>query len=945
MLTSLLLALALAAAPAAVRPLPLDSVPFILDTTTGGVDTTWGLRTATSGHSAATSATGASLVFTRAPGHNRDTASVVRVDRLGLPDSASVAIPGATVITQRSVAAIDTGWVVIWMNQNVIKAFRIGAHGQVLDLVPLTVGVNAREPSMVASDSFYLVAWVGNTPPPDLYSARVRPDGSVSAAVFIPTGASRWHRRIGPTVAAGEGTFLLAFGVEGVGDTAVYCTLLDGLGQAIDTIPLIVSGEGDGGSVPTASFDGVNYLVVWRRGSDSRAAVVGRRVSPAGVILDPEPFVISAAPSFQTTPFACRHRDGVLVAWQDSRHGDAELYAARVSPAGEVLDPDGIRLTDNPSTQRLPCISAYDSTAIVAWQDNRQTPDSFRIRWRTLGPDAAPAGPDTTLPRYVRVTTRYSHHQNPAIGYGDSTYLVTWEDTRYGAGRTAVRGVVVGHGPGYPVSPSFALSSGTGSARKPAVAFCESLFLVAWQDSGSTPKTTIRGTRVRPDGSVLDSVPLLLGISGAYNSTDPKLTTTDGHWYLVWSAYGTRVTPVGLDGRPASSLGYRVDGGGAIAAGSTNCALAWTNNVGTWAARTTPEGVLIDSASIHLSDNFDRFTNPSVAWDGENYAVGWQSSDPYDLRLRLLTAAGQPTESLRITPLNRPLSPTVLSADDGWLVFHATQVSGAKRLYLTKCSPDLRTYVTIQFDSVRGPGIPRPVLGPESGGFVVFACTTTTINGNPVMAERVFGRPFVDTLIPPLPPPDPPLLLFPPHQYTWVSGPCWLLADSAYPDADSFSFIVFRHLRTDTLWKLRTTAPCCTIPDELLTRNDYNRWQAAVHVPGLPWSAYTTDRIFYVSYQPAGVTAEQPAHHGPSLMLDPQRNAGLVTGRLNGIEPGLPCRLDLLDAAGRRAATARLEGSGPFRLGRKDGRRLGAGVYYLRVTGPSWTLTRKLVLF
>lgn len=949
-MTPLLLTLLFAAVPPAARLLPLDSELFILDTTAGAVDTViQALPSVATDQSIATSAAGTSLLLWRPWGVRQVRG--IRVDRDGRQlDSAGFVVgqanEAAHITSRRAVAALGTGWLVAW-RQYGVQVARVAANGQLIDpngfLLSSTSSYIA--PAVIAANaSLYMAAYpIGVNPGcfSDLYARGVRPD----AGLLPERRIARKLALADPDIASDGAGFLVVYAVQTYNnDTDVCGTILDSVGVPRDTLPFTIAGEGDGGGSPTVAFDGQNYLVAWRRGSDVDADVVGRRVSPAGVILDPEPFVISASPSLQTTPFACRHRDGVLVTWQDTRHGDAEVYAARVSPAGAVLDPDGIRLTDNICTQRLPCISASDSATIVAWQDNRQTPDSFRIRWRALGPDAVPAGPDTTLPRYVRIAPRYSHHQNPAIAYGDSSYFVAWEDTRYGAGRTAVRGAVVAHGPCYPVSPSFALSSGAGSARKPAVAFCESLFLVTWQDSGSTPKTVIRGVRVRPDGTVVDSIPLLLGLSASNNSTDPRLTATNGRWYLVWNAYNTRVTTIALDGRPANVLGYKANGGSAVAAGATNCALAWTNSSGAFAARTTPDGVLIDSTSIPLSNYFDRFSNPSVAWDGENYAVGWQSSDPYDLRLRLLTAAGQPTESLRITPSRAPLSPSVLSADDGWLVFYATQVPGAKQLYLTKCSPDLHTYATVQFDSIRNPGIPRPALGPGQDGFVVFTCTTAAINGNPVTVERVFGRAFVDTLTPPLPP-VPPTHQWPPNGHIYLAGPVHLAVATRYLDADSFSFRVLEDVGRVPVWHEAITTPCCTVPDSVLRYQTRYVWSAQVHRPGHTWSESSNPWLFSVVYEPAAIKQSRLSVPGIMVPTVWPTMCDAITGRLFAHRPDDSWRLDLVNAGGQRVASARPGPDGSFRLGRGDGRRLGAGVYYLRVTGPSWTLTRKLALF
>ena len=65
-----------------------------------------------------------------------------------------------------------------------------------------------------------------------------------------------------------------------------------------------------------------------------------------------------------------------LVAWSDFRNGkDWDLYAARVSPGGKVLDPEGFPVAAVPGNQAYPAVASDGKgTSLVAWSDVRPQP-------------------------------------------------------------------------------------------------------------------------------------------------------------------------------------------------------------------------------------------------------------------------------------------------------------------------------------------------------------------------------------------------------------------------------------------------------------------------------------------------------------------------------------------------------------------------------------------
>ena len=130
---------------------------------------------------------------------------------------------------------------------------------------------------------------------------------------------------------------------------------------------------------PSAAFDGTNYLVAWyddRNGSERD--IYGARVTQAGSVLDPGSGIpISTAPGDQFTPAVAFGGDEFLVTWEDRRSGGiaSNIYAARVSQGGGVLDPGGIAVSTAVWEQYEPSVGFDGTNYLLAWTDFRSDDD------------------------------------------------------------------------------------------------------------------------------------------------------------------------------------------------------------------------------------------------------------------------------------------------------------------------------------------------------------------------------------------------------------------------------------------------------------------------------------------------------------------------------------------------------------------------------------------
>lgn len=189
---------------------------------------------------------------------------------------------------------------------------------------------------------------------------------------------------------------------------------------------------------PTASFGKDVFLVVWRSGhlapGDLRqqglkfdAQMVGCRLDKSGKPLDVKPFVVSAAADLRERPrLAFGHSAGsgqgsdvFLAVWQDLRNGkDYDVYAARITPEGKVLDPDGIPVGCGALNQAMPDV-VWDGKAFqVVWMDFRSGNgyEIYGARVSTEGKvlDAVPA-------QLATGKLAGEQHRNPCVAVSPSS--------------------------------------------------------------------------------------------------------------------------------------------------------------------------------------------------------------------------------------------------------------------------------------------------------------------------------------------------------------------------------------------------------------------------------------------------------------------------------------------------------------------------------------------
>jgi hypothetical protein len=573
-----------------------------------------------------------------------------RVDLSGdVLDSGGILVSSARAGSWAPAIATDgVGYLVAWeqmMNGSPVDVYcaRLSSEGDLLDResIPVAVADGAqRGPAIAFDGANYMIAWEdrSHSPPGAVVRyTRISRDGKVLDPPGIPVPSTPGDQSA-PCIAFNGTDYLIVWECHGEDSDDLYGALIDPSGSPIYASPMSISTSRDWQASPAVASDGVNFMVVWR---DSRSGtydqdIYGARIGRSGAVLDEPNIPISTAPRRQMNPSLTFDGRCFVVAWEDERrHGDwvNDIYAARVDPSGNVLDPDGLVVSADDEIQESAAIAANGAQCLIVWQDTRGKPYGTDIYGSRLDQSGRALDGDGRLISVSSNTQLY-----PSSASCGAEYMVVWQDQRGGSSdvycsRVAPsgkvldrRGVLISTSAGYQSWPGIA-SNGRG-------------YLVAWADErrGSSD-ADVYCARLTASGEVEDPEGIL--VAGEAGMQAIAGIASDGANYLVvWSRnadgwldydlYCTRVDPSGvvldpegilLSERPGVSGMFDVTYGGG------NYVVVWSgsrdNSREIGAARIDPSGAVLDPAgiSVALSDRWVGY--PAVAFDGENFAVAW----------------------------------------------------------------------------------------------------------------------------------------------------------------------------------------------------------------------------------------------------------------------------------------------------------------------------------
>lgn len=305
------------------------------------------------------------------------------------------------------------------------------------------------------------------------------------------------HQQTNPHVQFDGTNYMVVWDDFRSGANQVYAARVDSSGLVLDAAGIHIAD----GKLMDMSFDGTNYLVLWgtpRLGGWNDLFVT--RLSVSGTVLDP------VGTSLGVGNLAQVAFDGTnyFAVWLG---GYFQIYGARITPLGNILDPGGFLLTPGTDWKDVPAIAFGGGNYFLIWRDSQPGTGIASTYGSRMTSDGA-------LLDNPPILVSNGCCFNTAVIYQGNGFLLLWG----GLGvRVDKQGNVLD-----PV-PLVLPNNGTSTS----VAFDGLNTLVTWQDASGK----VLGNYVSPNGTILNASPEVIAIP--YARTDSAAVGPGNNGILV----------------------------------------------------------------------------------------------------------------------------------------------------------------------------------------------------------------------------------------------------------------------------------------------------------------------------------------------------------------------------------------------------------------------------
>ncbi|MCY1003238.1 Ig-like domain-containing protein [Myxococcus sp. MISCRS1] len=442
----------------------------------------------------------------------------VRVNARGEAQESAfrISAPGAEGTGSPRFAFDGTNHLVIWsepdsegsVRQNILGA-RVSATQGVLG-APFVINDDPTFqpfPQVAFNGANFVVAWqderaIDGARVSSVHAKRVAPSGEVLDADSYLVRRNPSNVYLFLEGMAASGTDLLLgwqsdFAAPGI---TLHASRLDSVG-ALATDHLLVSSSSNTQLSPATAAGGNHHLVVWSepnalpQGSD----IFGTFLDDAGIEVTPGGFPITQSARDQQHPAVAFDGTNFLVTWTETVSDTVSVMARRVPAFGVPVRPE-FRLRQLESPTARPQLACGPKTCFVAWYSASSDP-----AWDSIVGNYVDAN-DAVLPSgsALRLLGRGPLEKDLSVSFDGTNYLVVYS-TGFGSTGTNLRrveGKPMPAAPDLPSASSFPIRGESPGLRAPSVAFDGTNHVVAWMEGSQ-----VRGARVSPGGTVLDTTP------------------------------------------------------------------------------------------------------------------------------------------------------------------------------------------------------------------------------------------------------------------------------------------------------------------------------------------------------------------------------------------------------------------------------------------------------
>ncbi len=356
----------------------------------------------------------------------------------------------------------------------------------------------------------------------DVYAQRIGSDGSTRwTANGVVVCAAPGDQTRPLILGDGAGGFVIAWEDARAGAGDIYAQRLSLLGAPLWTPDGVAVCAATGAQDrPTLAADGLGGVVAaWRDFRGGGSDVYAQRLDTAGAsqwVADGVAVCVAGGDQGRPSLIA-DGSGGVVLAWEDLRGATEDIYAQRVGASGSPQwTANGVALCSAAGDQSVPVLVADGAGgAVVAWQDGRgPNLDIYTQRVSASGV------PEWTTDGVALCTAAGNQEQPVIVSDGAAGAVVAWQDARVGGVYDVyARRVGANGGPQWTVD-GVAVSAAAGD-QKQVVAVTDGGggALVAWQDRRSGTFLDLYAQRVAASGQLGDPCVLPTQLSSNFNAS------------------------------------------------------------------------------------------------------------------------------------------------------------------------------------------------------------------------------------------------------------------------------------------------------------------------------------------------------------------------------------------------------------------------------------------